>query len=145
MQAYRREAIMAKVVHLVVAGKRRKSIARAGITNGTGKVRINKIAVANFGSRMENLKIQEAILLAGDKMAKYDIDVMVHGGGPVSQADAVRLAIARAVVQFSKDRKLEKAYLDYDRAMLVADVRHREARKPNRHGNARGKVQKSYR
>ena len=84
-------------------------------------------------------------MLAGDAAQKVDINVKVIGGGMSSQADAARLAIAKSLVAVNKGSKLRDLFLQYDRNMLVADVRRKEARKPNRHGKARAKVQKSYR
>ena len=83
------------------------------------------------------------MILAGDVAAGVDISVNVSGGGVSSQADAARLAMARALAKYSK--KLEKVFLNYDRHLLVADVRRKEATKPNTHGKARSKRQKSYR
>ena len=85
------------------------------------------------------------MLIAGESAAKYDITVKISGGGIISQADAGRLAIARALIAITEDKQLEKNYLEYDRHLLVADVRRREVRKPNTHGKARAKRQKSYR
>lgn len=127
------------------SGKRKDAVARAVIRPGKGTVRINHIGLDVYEPRMARLKISEPILLAGDYASKVDIRVNVRGGGVMGQAEAVRLAIARGLVQFSKDKNLEKEFLNYDRHLLVADVRQREARKPNTHGNARGKTQKSYR
>jgi len=84
----------------------------------------------------------EPLLLAGD-ISKIDIDVRINGGGQISQADAARVAIGRALVEYNK--KLEKTLLEYDRQLLVPDVRFKEASKPNKHGNARAATQKSYR
>ena len=75
----------------------------------------------------------------------FDIDIDVTGGGISSQAEASRLAIAKAMVEYGKGEKLKEIFLGYDRNLLVADVRRKEAAKPNRHGQARAKVQKSYR
>ena len=91
------------------------------------------------------MKIREPLILAGDAAGKVDIDVTVIGGGIASQADAARLAIAKSLVSFTKGTKLREMFLQYDRNMLVADVRRKEVKKPNRHGKARAKVQKSYR
>ena len=49
------------------------------------------------------------------------------------------------MVEFSKSTKLKEEFLEYDRNFLVSDVRYKETHKPNRHGKARSKVQKSYR
>ncbi|MFH1590407.1 MAG: 30S ribosomal protein S9 [archaeon] len=132
-----------KVIH--VSGKRKRAIARATIKPGKGTVRINRMLLDNIQPRLSRMRIREPILLAGDIVKKMSISVSVIGGGITSQADAARLAIARAIVQFSNDKKLETTYLDYDRQLLVADVRRKEVSKPNRHGKARAKRQKSYR
>jgi small subunit ribosomal protein S9 len=76
-------------------------------------------------------------------MNKLDIDVNVMGGGVAGQAEAARLAIARALVEY--DDKLEDPFEQYDRQLLVADVRRKESSKPNCRGQARAKKQKSYR
>lgn len=130
-----------KVIH--ASGKRKTAIARATLKQGSGKVRINKELIDSFSNKMTKLKIQEPLILSEDKANKVDINVNVNGGGLISQAEAARLAIARALSKF--DKKLEKVFLDYDRHLLVADVRRKETHKPNRHGKARGKKQKSYR
>ena len=94
---------------------------------------------------MYRLKLKEPLIIAGDAANKADISVNVIGGGIASQADASRLAIAKGLVEFSKNSKLKEDFLNYDRNLLVADVRRKEPAKPNRHGQARAKVQKSYR
>ena len=128
---------------LVVVGTRKKSVARATISEGKGIVRVNKRLLDNIKPEMAKMKMQEPLLIAEDLAKKYDIHVNVFGGGVISQADAVRLAIAKALV--ATNSKLRQEFLVYDRTLLVADVRQRESRKPNTHGNARGKTQKSYR
>ncbi len=130
---------------VVASGKRKKAIARARVKKGKGIIRINKKPLSRLEPVIAREKIMEAIELAKDHAKELDIDVNVVGGGIMGQAEASRLAIARAILEFTKDKKLEKAYLEYDRHLLVADVRMREARKPNTAGSARGKVQKSYR
>src|SRR3989344_2724084 len=133
-----------KSVH--VSGKRRKAIARATITIGKGQIRINKKLLQLYNPRLARMRIMEPLLIAGnDILNKVKIDVDVKGGGWNGQAEAVRLAIARGLVQFTGNKQLEKDFLSYDRHLLVADVRRRETRKPNTHQKARSKVQKSYR
>ena len=131
---------MVKIIH--TSGKRKTAIARATLKPGTGKVRINKQMIDVFEPKLARMRIMEPLILAGD-YKNIDINVNVMGGGYMSQADAVRLAIARALAQHSK--KLEKVFQNYDRQLLVADVRRKETVKPNRQGNARAKRQKSYR
>jgi small subunit ribosomal protein S9 len=130
-----------KVIH--TSGKRKSSVARATLyPAGTGIIRINSLVLDHWNPGMNQLKVREPILLAGEGL-KVDVRISVHGGGVSSQAEACRLALARALVEF--DKKLEKTFLEYDRQLLVADVRQRESRKPNTHGKARSKRQKSYR
>jgi len=127
----------------IAVGKRKKAVARATIKEGKGIVRVNKRLLENLNPHMAKLKIDEPLVLAGEVAKKYDINVNVYGGGTISQAEAVRLAVAKALA--SADSRLRSEFLEYDRTLLIADVRQRESRKPNTHGNARGKTQKSYR
>jgi small subunit ribosomal protein S9 len=123
-------------------GKRKRAIARATLTEGSGKVKVNGRFLDSFTNKMVQLKISEPLVLAGDVAKKVNISVNVMGGGVNGQADATRLAIARAFV--IHDKKLEKVFVDYDRLLLVADVRRKEVCKPN-DSKARAKRQKSYR
>ncbi len=130
---------------VVAAGKRKSAIARAIVRPGTGKVTVNARQLEYYEPAISRMKIQEPLILAGESASRVDVEINIHGGGVIGQADAARLAIAKGLVAFLKDKKLEKTFLDYDRHMLVADVRRKEVRKPNRHGKARAAVQKSYR
>ena len=127
------------------SGKRKRAIARATLSQGKGLVRINRVPIDFVEPKMYRLKMREPLILAGDVANKVDIDIHVAGGGVASQAEASRLTIAKALVEFTKSDKLKEIFLNYDRNMLVADVRRKEPAKPNRHGQARSKVQKSYR
>jgi small subunit ribosomal protein S9 len=131
--------------YIITSGKRKRAVARAVVKAGTGVVKINGKILEFCQPDVAKLKIQEPLMLAENHANKVDVMVSVSGGGFMSQAEAARLAIARALVEFTKDNKLEKVFLDYDRHLMVADVRRREMRKPNTHGKARAKRQKSYR
>ena len=109
---------------------------------GKGKVKINGIFLDNFGNHILRLRIKEPLVLADDIAKKIDISVTVTGGGINGQADAIRLAIARVLVEY--DKKLKSVFDEYDRLLLVADVRRKEVCKPNI-SKARAKRQKSYR
>ena len=130
-----------KVIH--VSGRRKRAIARATLKQGKGIVKINNVPIDIYEPSLARLKLREPLLLAGEVMQKVDVSIKVFGGGQVSQSEAARLALSRALVKFSK--KLETVFLKYDRQFLVADSRYKEASKPNRHGKARAKRQKSYR
>lgn len=131
-----------KVVN--TSGKRKTATARAAVMKGTGKVRINKVPLEIFEPRMARLKIEESLIIAGKKADKLDIKVIVEGGGFNGQADAVRTAIARGIVEYTNDDELKRQYLAYDRTLLVNDTRVKESKKPLGRG-ARAKRQKSYR
>ncbi|TKJ17639.1 30S ribosomal protein S9 [Candidatus Woesearchaeota archaeon B3_Woes] len=132
---------MAKIIH--TKGKRKRAVARATLKEGRGIIKINSKLLNVMEPKLVRMKIREPVILAGDTINKVNISVNVFGGGIMSQADAARLAIAKSLVQYNK--KLEKTFLDYDRQLLVADVRRKETHKPNSHGKARAKRQKSYR
>lgn len=126
------------------SGKNKTAIARATITKGTGKTRINKKPVEIYEPEFVRLKISEALMLAGDAVSGIDIDVNVRGGGIVGQANAVRTAIARGIVEWTNDTKIRDAFAAYDRNLLVNDSRQKETKKFGGPG-ARAKYQKSYR
>ena len=130
--------------HVHVSGRRKQAIARASLSEGSGKVRVNKVLLSNFRPEVLRMRMMEPLLLSGDLAQKVDINVVVEGGGISGQSDAARLAIARSLVEYSKGDKLKKTFLDYDRMLLVADVRQNEASKPN-DSKPRAKRQKSYR
>jgi small subunit ribosomal protein S9 len=131
---------------ITVAGKRKSAIAKAVIKPGTGKVTVNKIPYENLTSLFHRLLIKEPIDITKKVLGdfKYDIDVKIRGGGNEGQIDAARLAVAKAIVTASKSAELKKAMVEYDRNMLVADVRRKEPYKPG-DSKARSKRQKSYR
>ena len=124
---------------IVATGKRKTSIARARVKEGKGIVRINKINLNVVEPELARLKIQEPLVLASDFAGKLDIKVNVKGGGWMSQAEAARNAIAKAIVEFTKSKELKKKYLDYDRHLLVADTRRTEPHKPCRSAARRQK------
>jgi small subunit ribosomal protein S9 len=123
-------------------GKRKRAVARAVLTKGTGKVKINGISLQNWSDSLSRLRVIEPFRIAGNAAEKVNVSVTVNGGGVNGQSDAVRLAVARALVVH--DGKLKQSFDDYDRLLLVADVRRKEVCKPN-DSKARAKRQKSYR
>ncbi len=130
---------------LVVSSKRKTAIGKATIREGTGIVKINRKDIAAY-PMLQQLELKEPILIAENVLGKlnYDISVNVKGGGLSSQVEAARLAIARAIVAFTKSDELKRAYIVYDRNMIVADTRRKEAYKPG-DSKARAKRQTSYR
>ena len=127
----------------IFTGKRKSAIARASIKKGTGKITINNLNLSIYEPEILRLRIQEPLILAGSMVNKYDISLNVAGGGIMSQATALRLTLARCLIDV--EPKLKEVFLNYDRLLLVADIRRKESSKPNSQGNARAKRQKSYR
>ena len=144
-------------IRIITSGKRKRAVARAVLTEGTGKVTINKRGHKTL-QNFDMLKIEEPIRIAEHVLGKknFDVAINVRGGGEKGQIEAARLALARAILEFSKsnakikssekseDKELEKEYQNYDWSLLTADVRRKEAYKPG-DSKARAKRQKSFR
>jgi len=126
------------------SGTRKTAVARATIKEGAGRIRINGVPLEIYGSELARMKIMEPVLLAGERITKVDISVNAQGGGVMGQADAIRTAISRALVEYFKDDELSNMIKAYDRTLLVNDVRRKLPKKPGGKG-ARKKRQKSYR
>ncbi len=130
---------------LVVSGKRKTATARAVAKPGIGKVRINRIPLEIYEPEISREKIKEPLTQAGDEVWKQiDIDVNVSGGGYMGQAEAARMAVANALLKWTKSSHLKTVFTEYDRTMIVGDSRSKESKKFGGPG-ARAKEQKSYR
>jgi len=126
------------------SGKRKTAIAKATVTKGIGRVRINKKPIEIYEPEIVRYKIIEPLKMAQKHVDKIDINASVSGGGYMSQANAVRTAIAKGLVEYTGDASLKLSYLSYDRNLLVSDSRIKESKKPLGRG-ARKRRQKSYR
>ncbi len=126
------------------SGKKKTAIARATFREGKGRIRINNMPIEIVEPALARLKMMEPIVIAGDVFSNVDVDVSVRGGGVMGQADAVRTALARGIIEWSGDAALKDAYAAYDRNLLVNDHRQKEKKKFGGLG-ARAKYQKSYR
>ena len=113
-------------------GKRKRAVARAKVEKGTGKVTVNSKPLNLWGSEVLRLWVKEPIVIAGAAAKGVDIKANVKGGGLVGQAEALRVAISRGIVSFSKDKKLREKFVEYDRNLLVFDPRRTEPHKPSR-------------
>jgi small subunit ribosomal protein S9 len=130
---------------VVVSGKRKTAKARAVVKQGIGKVRVNKTPVEILEPAMAREKIMEPLLQAGETTWKQlDMDVKTQGGGYMGQAEAARMAIANALLKWTKSTHLRTVFTEYDRTMVAGDARAKESKKFGGPG-ARAKEQKSYR
>lgn len=129
---------------ILVTGKRKTAIARAIIRNGSGNVFINGIPLTTFAPEIARMKINEALVLSGERSKSVDINVKVAGGGFMGQAEASRMAVAKGLLQWTRSSELRKLMTSYDRTMLAGDPRRKEPKKFGGPG-ARRREQKSYR
>jgi len=129
---------------VVSTGKRKTSLAKATIKNGSGRIRINGRPLEILQPDIARMRIMEPLILFGEGWKRYDIRVRTRGGGFMSQADAVRMAIATGLISMSQDFEVRSKMIEHDRTMLVGDPRRTE---PKKFGgpSARSRYQKSYR
>lgn len=129
----------------IISGKRKTAVAKLKIKAGSGMVFYNGLPHTELNlfhklALSEPIRINEQIL--GE--LKNDFYITTRGGGIEGQIQAARLAIAKALLKISGSEVLKKAFISYDRNMIVPDSRRKEARKPG-DSKARAKRQKSYR
>jgi len=105
-------------------GRRKSSIARVYIKAGKGVITVNGEDVNKYmpyATLVQNLK-QPLVIIGGD--AKYDVEAEAMGGGFTGQAEAIRLGIARALLEAGEDRKALKVA-----GMLTRNARSKERKK----------------
>jgi len=126
------------VIHKV--GRRKTSVARVYLSKGKGKITINKKDFKDyFPTNLLRYKIEQAQSLV-DQKDNFDVVVNVFGGGLTGQAEAIRLAISRALVEIDPENK-EKLKIQ---SLLTRDSRMVERKKPGQK-KARKKFQFSKR
>ena len=109
-------------------GRRKAAVARVYVTEGTGKITINKRdLVEYFPSSILQFVVKQPLNLL-NVAEKYDIKVNLFGGGYTGQSQALRLAIARALVKINaEDKKALRA-----EGFMTRDSREVERKKPGR-------------
>ncbi|MBS3091060.1 30S ribosomal protein S9 [Candidatus Pacearchaeota archaeon] len=130
----------------IYSGKRKTAVAKLRVKPGTGKIYFNYLPTAEL-NLFHKLALSEPIRIFEQTLGEslnYDFFIKVVGGGKEAQVEAARLTIARALVALTGSDVLKKAFVRYDRNILVEDSRRKEARKPG-DSKARAKRQKSYR
>jgi len=127
------------------SGKRKRAVAKAIVSSGSGKITFNGKNYLNL-HLFDKLQLEEPMRIAKIVLGKtdFDVEITVRGGGEKGQIDAARISMAKGIVDFTNSNELKGAYLDYDRNLLVADVRRKEPNKPG-DSKARSKRQTSYR
>ncbi len=108
-------------------GRRKESTARVRLTTGSGKMVVNEKDGAVYFPRMGDLDdILRPFSAVGQEATKYDVSVIVSGGGTTGQTEAVRLGVARAlqIINAEWTSALRK------KGLLTRDARVKERKKP---------------
>ena len=108
-------------------GRRKQSIARVRIMNGSGQFIVNEKEAPAYFNRLGDIEAILAVLKAAGQDAKsYDISVVVTGGGVTGQTDSVQLGLARAMVKMNPENvsAMRKG------GFLTRDARVKERKKP---------------
>jgi small subunit ribosomal protein S9 len=108
-------------------GRRKESTARVRLTTGNGKYTVNEKEFSAFFTRMGDFEdIMRPFSAVGQEANKYDVSVLVSGGGTTGQTESVRLGIARALQLINADwtSALRK------KGLLTRDARVKERKKP---------------
>lgn len=109
-------------------GRRKSSIARVYVSEGTGKITINKKDLTEyFPSSILQFVVKQPLQLL-EAAEKYDIKANLTGGGFTGQSQALRLAIARALVKINPEDKAALRKEDF----VTRDPRAVERKKPGR-------------
>ena len=84
-------------------GRRKTSVARAYIQEGKGEIVINgKDLDIYFGTDVLKYKVKQPFLLT-ETLNQYDVNILVHGGGITGQAEAIRMALSRALCEINQE------------------------------------------
>jgi small subunit ribosomal protein S9 len=106
-------------------GRRKNAVARVYLKEGNGKVTINKRDVSEyFNTMILRYRVNQPFMITQTE-GKFDVNVNVHGGGYTGQAEAIRLGIARALV----DRDPEMKPLLKAESLMTRDPRMVERKK----------------
>jgi small subunit ribosomal protein S9 len=108
-------------------GRRKQSSARVRIMEGSGNLVVNEKAIEAYFTRLGDVaEIVKAFEIANQSQNKYDMTVVVNGGGVTGQRDAVKLGLARALVEMDEELRPPLRHSGY----LTRDPRVKERKKP---------------
>ena|SRR3989344_4178601 len=130
----------------IFSGKRKRAVAKLILKPGNGKVFYNQLPSTELGL-FHRLALAEPLRIFNQELGedlKYDFYIKTFGGGREGQIQAARLTIARTLLGITGSDVLKKAFVKYDRNMIVQDSRRKEPYKPG-DSKARARRQKSYR
>ena len=119
---------MSSVEQYQTVGRRKTSVARVLMRRGTGNWSINGKALPDYFPRPSHQMRLVEPFDATETSGQFDVIIRVAGGGQTGQADAIRLGIARALVELDEDLRT----LLRPRGLLTRDPRKVERKKPGR-------------
>jgi small subunit ribosomal protein S9 len=122
--------VAATIVQHLGTGRRKRSVARVILRPGEGAIKINGRTFENYFPTESARALVRQPLAAAEMIDKFDIVILTDGGGVAGQAGAVRLGIARALVEFNVELRprLKKA------GLLTRDPRKHERKKYGQKG-----------
>ncbi len=120
---------MALVQHLGT-GRRKRAVARVFLRSGNGVIKVNGRTFENYFPSEASRAIVKQPLLATETADKFDILITTNGGGPVGQAGAAKLGIARALIEFNAELRAKLKGLGF----LTRDARQHERKKYGQKG-----------
>ena len=121
---------MAALVQHLGTGRRKTSVARVFLRSGKGDVTINGRPLNEYFTTETSRAMVRQPLLATETADKFDVIILTDGGGIVGQAGAVRLGIARALIEFNAELRAKLKDLGY----LTRDPRQHERKKYGQKG-----------
>jgi len=143
----KRTSARAKPKVLMEKSRRKTAIARARLVPGKERITVNKVDIRVLKPKELRELILEPVNVSGmtkEIASNADISIVVRGGGSSGQAQAARSALAKVIAKAAAGDDVRKAYIDYDRTLIVDDVRQVEPKK-YKGPKARARFQKSYR
>jgi small subunit ribosomal protein S9 len=122
--------VAAKQIQYLGTGRRKTAIARIFLRPGSGNITINGRTVENyFPSEAGRVPVRQA-LQATETVDKFDVLILANGGGIAGQAEAIRMGLSRALIQFNAELRPRLKSLGY----LTRDARSRERKKYGQKG-----------
>ena len=119
---------MAPEARIQTVGRRKRSVARVLMSRGTGKWSVNGRELSDYFPRpTHQIRIVEPFKVTGSE-GLFDVTVRVAGGGLTGQSDAVRMGLARALLQLDGENRPKLR----EHGMLTRDARQVERKKPGR-------------
>jgi len=122
--------VAGKIVQYLGTGRRKSAVARIFLRPGKGEITVNGRALDNYFPTEAGRGAVKQALLATETADKFDVLILAHGGGVNGQASAVRLGLARALVEFNAELRSRLKKLGY----LTRDARNRERKKYGQKG-----------